>query len=107
MAKQQILKEQIEDSVIELDTATPSLTPIIGTTYKGTVPLTSLTLTNIPVSNIEIAIYFTTHATDAFTLTATDLVDKWYNVDVPTFDKNSEYVICIVNGNAVMAKIGE
>ena len=106
MAKQQIVKDQIKDNVIELNTATPSFTPIAGAVYKCTTALTSLTLTNIPVVDNDIVIYFTTHSSTAFTLTATDLVGKWWNINSPTFQTDSEYVICINNGKTEIIKAG-
>lgn len=99
--------QSIVSETIEIDSANPTISPIAGKTYNCITTLESLTLTSIPISNDDIAIYFTTDSSTPFTLTATQLEGKWWNINSPTFDKNSEYVICIVNGNAVMAKIGE
>lgn len=107
MTKQLINKDQIKDTSITISSANVTLTPVEGMTYICTVPLESLILQNVPISLKDIAIYFTTDDSSDFTLTATDLEDKWYYVTTPEFEMGSDYVICISNGRAIYAKIGE
>lgn len=106
MTKQLINKDQIKDTAITFSSSNVTITPVEGITYICTVPLESLTLQNVPTSLKDITIYFTTSSSD-FTLTATDLDDKWYYVSTPEFELDSDYVICISNGKAIYAKIGE
>lgn len=72
--------------------------------FVYTLPLTSLTLTNVSSKTFEQEIQFTTDST--FTFTASGLTGKWLGVSAPTFDPNTSYVIAIKNGYAVCSKVG-
>ena len=78
--------------------------------YRYTQPLTDLTLTGSLIETTpstyryDTEIQFTTGAT--FTFTATGLANKWIGIDAPSFEVNTNYVIAIKNGYAVLGKVG-
>lgn len=97
MSKQQILKDQIKDNVIELNTDTITIAEIkAGVNYVlSHSALVSITFATCQQSYKETTIEFSTDST-APTLTDNSGI-IWVDGSVPTLNANKNYLILIFN----------
>lgn len=80
-----------------------TLNPMKGNAvYIFTQPLTELNIIEISALELETTIYFTTHATTAFSYS---FPQGMYRANIIKFDKNTHYCLSIKDGVAVLEKI--
>lgn len=100
----------VEDTSSTIPSLAVNTSGFYNKLYRYTEPLTSLTLNGAPIETTgstyryETEIQFTTGS--SFTFTADGLVGKWIGIDAPSFDANTDYIIAIKNGYAVLGKVG-